>query len=89
MTIEDFRHNRFGYIAVMRGPGMVADLERRADAVHRVVEDHLDSLGVLGVHVHSDTTTGRTRAGGTVAGVPMAVEQAHRVLGGALDAADV
>lgn len=89
MTIEDFKHNPAGYIAVMRSPEMRLDLDRRADAVHRVVADRLDSLGVDGVDLWSDTTDGRTRAGGTVAGVPIAVEQAHRVLGGALDAADV
>jgi hypothetical protein len=77
-----FKHSRKGYIAVMKSEPVRADLQRRAEAVAAVVR-----AKVPGSDITADARVGRTRAGGSVFGVPMRVEVESRVLGRAIGSA--
>jgi hypothetical protein len=85
---DRFQHHWPGYRAVMRSTAVRTDMQRRADAVARVVRGRLPA-GNEGAHIRilADTTVGRNRAGATVIGVPMHLERKYRILGSAIDAA--
>lgn len=82
---ERFKHNRAGYRAVMRSAETRSMLQARADNVRRAAEGQLPAG--TDVYLLADTTVGTNRAGATIIGVPMRLEQAHRILGSAIDAA--
>jgi len=80
---ERFEFSRAGYRAILRSDGVRDMLQDKADAVRQAAERHVPD----GVYLIADTNVGANRAGATVIGVPMRLEQAKRVLGSAIDAA--
>lgn len=78
---EKFKISSAGARALLRSDGVRADMQRRADAVLRVAQSQTDA------ELTADSVIGPGRAGASVFGVPMREEQAHRILGGAIDAA--
>lgn len=78
---EKFKISSPGARALMRSDGVRADLQRRAENVSRAAE------ASSGIMLTADTYIGKNRAGATVIGVPMPIEQDRRILGGAIDAA--
>lgn len=85
---KTFRLSGKGARAVLQSAGVRDDLQRRADRVRAAAEAALpepDQAWRRGIV--ADTQTGTTRVGATVIGVWLPVEETHRVLGGAIDAA--
>lgn len=80
---ERFEHNPKGYREILRSEAVrrvvLAKAQRVAAVAAREVPD--------GWWVRADTTTGRTRVGATVMGVPTRLERSKRILGRAMDAA--
>jgi hypothetical protein len=94
-VIERFRINSRGARALLRSPGVRAELQRRADSVKAVAEPQFqaataDSHVPDPVRVIADTYTGSSRAGATVIAIhpsSLRIERDRRILGGAIDAA--
>lgn len=83
-----YRPNRQGMKEVLISEEVKDDLVRRARNV--AAEVRRTAPGVFSRApggIIADGYTGRGRAGATVIGVPLAYEQKHRALGGAIDAA--
>lgn len=78
---EKFKISSAGARALLRSPGVRADMQRRADAVLRAAQPHTDA------ELRAEAVVGKGRAGATVFGVPLREEAARRVLGSAIDAA--
>lgn len=83
---ERFKHNRAGYLAVLKSSGVEADLGRRAQRVRAAAQSQIPA-DEDGIELIADTQVGKTRAGATVIGIPMRLEVDHRILGRAIDAA--
>lgn len=83
--LERYEHKRAGYLAVMTSGYVRKMLAHKAEAVRRAAEAQLPAGS--DVYLLADTTTGRTRAGATIIGVPMRLEKSHRILGAAISAA--
>lgn len=84
MTVV-FKHNRAGYRKILQSDGVAADLQRRANKVKAAIDARYDQP--RGWVITADTIVGRNRARALISGVPMAEENAERILGSALDAA--
>lgn len=78
---EKFKISSPGARALLRSGGVRADLQRRAEAVRTAAQPQTDA------DLTADSYIGKGRAGATVIGVPMPIEQDRRILGGAIDAA--
>lgn len=83
---ERFRHNRAGYLAVLKSGGVKADLGRRAQQVKAAAQSQIPA-GERDIELIADTQVGKNRAGATVIGIPMRLEVDHRILGRSIDAA--
>lgn len=94
-VVQRFRLSSRGAKALLRSPGVRADLQRRADAVKAACEGEwqqatADSHTPEPVRVVADTYTGTGRAGATVIAIhpsSLRIERDRRILGGAIDAA--
>lgn len=83
-----FKIDGAGARKILRSEGVRADLQRRADRVRTAAEAALPETGdAWSRGIIADTSVGVARAGATVIGVWLPVEEEHRVLGGAIDAA--
>ena len=87
MASPRFVFNPAGYRQVLRSDGVRQHLQGRADNVKRAADRLLAGADLGHIELIADTTVGRVRAGGTVIGVPMAIEAQERILGRALDSA--
>lgn len=83
--LTKYTHKYAGYKAVMRSGGCRAMLQAKAEAVQAAAEAQLPADSEI--YILADTTIGATRAGATIIGVPMRLEQDRRILGSAIDAA--
>ncbi|MFC4335211.1 hypothetical protein [Salininema proteolyticum] len=82
------RLRRRGMAALLKSDEVRSDLKRRADRVAETVRNRTEGVLDHGEGgIVADTYTGRGRAGATVIGVPMEVEERDHVLGSAIDAA--
>lgn len=86
-ALERFRLNPAGARQLLRSGEVRSDLQRRADQVK--VEADAQLAGLEGPHpdVLADSYVGSGRAGATVIGVPLPLEESRRILGSAIDAA--
>jgi hypothetical protein len=83
--LERFVVNRAGLKAILKSPGVAADLKPRADRVAAVLRSEL--AGEDDWEIVSDVRVGRNRAGALVSGVPMRIELKRRIMGSAIDSA--
>lgn len=94
-VVERFRLNSRGAAALLKSPGVRADLERRARAVAgqagpQFEQALADSHTPEPVRMIADSYTGRTRAGATAIAVhpgSLRVEREHGYFRGAMSAA--
>lgn len=86
-ALERYRPNPPGMRDVLRSAGVRADLQRRADQVKAQADSVLADLEGPHPEVVADSYVGSGRAGATVMGVPLPLEESRRILGTAIDAA--
>jgi len=86
MALDRFNYSKAGYLKILKSPEVRAALQRRADKVKAAAEAALPAEAG-DAEIFADTTIGRTRAGATVLGVPLRIEQDRRPLGQAMSAA--
>lgn len=84
---DRFKYSQRGYIEVLKSDGVRAHLQLLADGVKRSADADLARAGAGDIELIADTSTGRTRVGATVIGVPMRIEARERILGRALGGA--
>lgn len=86
-TRVKFRMRSAGARALLRSAGVRADLHGRALRVKAVADADLATLDAPYPQVEVFNDVGPGRAGATITGVPLPLEQSRRILGGAIDAA--
>lgn len=87
MKLDRFVMNSGGARNLLRSEGVRLDLLARAERVGAVADAELATLDAPYPAVAVDSHTGRGRSAATVLGVPLPLERARRILGGAIDAA--
>jgi hypothetical protein len=85
--LERFKLSSPGARRILRSGGVQSDLVRRAGRVWQAADDQLRSLEGPYPTLRTEATTGPGRAGVTITGVPLPLEESRRILGGAIDAA--
>lgn len=86
-ALERFRLNSAGVRQILRSDEVRSDLQRRADQVKAGADAQLAGLEGPHPEVAADSYVGSGRAGATVIGVPLPLEESRRILGNAIDAA--
>lgn len=85
MTIVKYTAKRAGIKALLKSPGVQADLRARADRVAAVLRSEL--ADEENWEIVSDVRVGPVRAGALVSGVPMRIELEKRIMARAIEAA--
>ena len=83
--MESYKANRAGIRALLKSPGVQADLQARAERVAAVLQAELAAEEDW--EIVADVRVGRVRAGALVSGVPRRVELKHRIMARAVEAA--
>ena len=86
-VVEKFRIIPRGAQDLLRSEGVRADLHARAERVAAAADAQLATLDAAYPATVADSSVGRGRAGATVLGVPVPLEESRRILGSAVDAA--
>lgn len=87
MALISYKAKRPGIRALLKSPGVQADLQARADRVAAVLRSELAEQVEDGWEIVADVRVGPVRAGALVSGVPMRIEIRDRIMARAIEAA--